>query len=123
MPDGSAASELLQPNEARPATADMPEGGWPAVLLDAREQLLSGRSSLEKLKGFRDVVREVHDFGTVPPRALQAAPPTREAYQEEVIEPIGDRNDLYWFTAAPRQFRAGAWLEHPSCGASHDDMR
>ena len=42
MPDGGAASELLQPNEARPATADVPEGGWPAVLLDAREQLLAG---------------------------------------------------------------------------------
>jgi hypothetical protein len=109
MPDGSAASELLQPNEARPATADMPEGGWPAVLLDAREQLLSGRSSLEKLKGFRDIVREVHDFGTVPPRALQAAPPTREAYQEEVIEPIGDRNDLYWFEFAQERNREDAY--------------
>jgi hypothetical protein len=69
------------------------------VLLDAREQLLSGRSSLERrsVKGFRDIVREVHDFGTVPPRALQAAPPTREAYEEEAIEPILDRHDLYWF--------------------------
>jgi SAM domain (Sterile alpha motif) len=99
IPDGGAASELLQRNEARPATADMPEGGWPAVLLDAREQLLSGRSSLERrsVKGFRDIVREVHDFGTVPPRALQAAPPTREAYEEKAIEPILDRHDLYWF--------------------------
>jgi hypothetical protein len=99
MPDGSAASELPQPNEARPATADMPEGGWPAVLLDPREQLLSGRSSLEKrsVKGFRDIVREVHDFATVPSRTLQAAPPTREPYQQEAIEPILDPHDLYWF--------------------------
>jgi hypothetical protein len=99
MPDGGAVSELLQPNEANPATADMPEGGWPAVLLDAREQLLSARSSLEKqsVNGFRDIVREVHDFGTVPARALQAAPSTRKAYQEDAIEPVIDRDDSYWF--------------------------
>lgn len=69
------------------------------MLLDPREQLLSARSSLEKqsVKGFRDIVREVHDFGAVPPRALPAAPPMREAYQEESIEPILDPHDLYWF--------------------------
>jgi hypothetical protein len=99
MPDGGAVSELLQPNEPNPATADISDGGWPAVLLDSRDQLLSGRSSLEKqsVKGFRDIVREVHDFGTVPARALQAAPPTRKSYQEEAIEPVLDRDDSYWF--------------------------
>ncbi len=101
-PYRGAASESPQRDGASPATTNMPEGGWPAVLLDAREQRLSGRSSLEKqsVKGFRDIVREVHDFGTVTPKALQAAPPIPEAYQEEAIEPIGDRNDLYWFEFA-----------------------
>ena len=51
----------------------------------------------------------MHDFGKVPPRAFQAAPPTREAYQEEVIEPIGDRNDLYWFEFAPQRNREDAY--------------
>jgi hypothetical protein len=51
MPDGGAASDPPRHDDATPASADMPEGGWPAVLLDAREQLLSGRSSLEKQSG------------------------------------------------------------------------
>ena len=85
MPDGGAASEPPRRDDANPAPADMPEGGWPAVLLDAREQLLSGWSSLEKqaVKGFRDVVREVHDFGAETAQAAQTTPQSREACEEE----------------------------------------
>jgi hypothetical protein len=53
MPDGGAASEPPRRADANPAPADMPEGGWPAVLLDAREQPWSGCSSLEKTSGER----------------------------------------------------------------------
>jgi hypothetical protein len=36
MPDGGAASGPPRRDDANPASADMAEGGWPAVLLDAR---------------------------------------------------------------------------------------
>ena len=90
MPDGGAASEPPRRDDANPA--DMPEGGWPAVLLDAREQLWSGWSSLEKqaVKGFRDIAREVHDFDAVTAPAVQTTPQSREACEEEVIEPVLD---------------------------------
>jgi hypothetical protein len=106
MPDGGAASDPPRHDDATPASADMPEGGWPVVLLDAREQLLSGRSSLEKqsVKEFRDIVREVHDFRAVPAPAAQTVPDTREAYEEEPIEPV-DSHDLYWFEFETAQER------------------
>jgi hypothetical protein len=91
MPDGGAASEPPRRDDANPA--DMPEGGCPAVLLDAREQLWSGWSSLEKqaVKGFRDIAREVHDFDaeTAPP--VQTTPQSRQACEEEAAS-----QDLNW---------------------------
>ena len=68
--------------------ADLPRAGWTAVLPSARERLLSGRSSLKKqgVKGFRDVVGEVHDLGTATAKAAQTARQTREAYEPEVPE-------------------------------------
>jgi SAM domain (Sterile alpha motif) len=95
MPDGGAASEPPRRDDANPAPTDMPEGGWPGVL--PSEQLLSGWSSLETqaVKGFRDVVREVHDFGAVTPTAMQTGQQSREACEEEAIEPVVDPRDLY----------------------------
>jgi hypothetical protein len=65
--------------------ADLPRAGWTAVLPSARERLLSGRSSLKKqgVKGFRDVVGEVHDLGAATAKAAQTARQTREAYEPE----------------------------------------
>ena len=83
-----------------------PDGGtaseppdWPAVRPDPREQLWSGWSAMEEeaVSGFREEVREVHDFGAVTPTAMQTAPQTGEPYEEEEIEPIVDPHDLYWF--------------------------
>ena len=64
---------------------DLPRAGWTAVLPSARERLLSGRSSLKKqgVKGFRDVVGEVHDLGAATAKAAQTARQTREAYEPE----------------------------------------
>src|SRR6516164_2477322 len=64
---------------------DLPRAGWTAVLPSARERLLSGRSSLKKqgVKGFRDVVGEVHDLGAATAKAAQTARQTREAYERE----------------------------------------
>jgi hypothetical protein len=66
---------------------------------DPREQLWSGWSAMEEeaVSGFREEVREVHDFGAVTPTAMQTAPQTGEAYEEEEIEPVVDPHDLYWF--------------------------
>jgi hypothetical protein len=97
MPDGGTASEPPRCDDANPAPADMPEGGWPAVLLS--EQLLSGWSSLEKqaVKGFRDVVREVHDFGAETAPAAQTTPQSREACEEEAaVEAVLNPRDLNW---------------------------
>ena len=55
------------------------------MLPSARERLLSGRSSLKKqgVKGFRDVVGEVHDLGAATAKAAQTARHTREAFEPE----------------------------------------
>jgi hypothetical protein len=68
--------------------ADTPSAKAGAVFPDVREQLLSGRSSLEKqaVKGFRDVVREVHDFDVVTAKVPKTARQTREAYEEEALQ-------------------------------------
>ena len=72
---------------------------WPAVRPDPREQLWSGWSAMEEeaVSGFREELRAVHNFGAVTPTAMQTAPHTGEAYEEEEIEPIVDPHDLYWF--------------------------
>src|SRR5262249_42441512 len=96
MPDYGGASEPPQRDEDSPVPADMPEEGWPAVLLDARYQPLSGRSSLEKRpgKGFRDIV---DDFGTMPAPAAQTRPQVRELrHEEEEVEPVFNREDFNW---------------------------
>jgi hypothetical protein len=86
-PDGGADSE--------PPRRD---NGWPAVR-DAREQFLSGRSSMEgeALSGFREIVRQVHDLDALTPMARQASPRAREVYEEKAIEPTPDSNESYWF--------------------------
>ena len=63
-PDGGTqvvSRELRRDGADRPS-ADLPSAGRPPVLPDTRERLLNGRSSLAKqaVKGFRDVIREVH---------------------------------------------------------------
>jgi hypothetical protein len=63
-PDGGTqvVSRELRRDGADRLPADLPSAGQPPVLADARERLLNGRSSLAKqaVKGFRDVIREVH---------------------------------------------------------------
>jgi hypothetical protein len=55
------------------------------VLPSARERLLRGWSSLKKqgVKGFRNVVGEVHDLGAATAKTAQTARQTREAYEPE----------------------------------------
>ena len=69
------------------------------MLLDAREQLWTGWSSLEKqaVKGFRDIAREVHDFDAETAPAAQTTPQSREACEEEAaVEPVLNPPDLNW---------------------------
>jgi hypothetical protein len=91
-----------------------PDGGtaseppdWPAVRPDPREQLWSRWSAMkeEAVSGFREELRAVHDFGAITPTAMQTAPHTGEAYEEEEIEPIVDPHDLYWFKLVTPQER------------------
>ena len=75
-PEGAAqvrrASGAPRRDRSSPPPADLPRAGWTAVLPSARERLLSGRSSLKKqgVKGFRDVVGEVHDLGAATAKAV-----------------------------------------------------
>ena len=84
-PQVRRASAAPRRDRSSPPPADLPRAGWTAVLTSARERLLSGRSSLKKqgVKGFRDVVGEVHDLGAPTAKAAQAARQTREAYEPE----------------------------------------
>jgi hypothetical protein len=88
-PEGAAqvrrASGAPRRDRSNPPPADLPRSGWTAVLPSARERLLSGRSSLKKqgVKGFRDVVGEVHDLGAATAKAAQTARQTREAFEPE----------------------------------------
>jgi len=88
-----AASETPRPGRAEPRR---PEANWPKHDADetagaeatvrragaptARERLLSGRTSSltrDGIKGFRDVVGEVHDLGAATARSAQTARDTR----------------------------------------------
>ena len=86
-PDGSGASGPPPRNRANPSPADRPWVGSPGP--DAREQLLSGPSSLKKQEttGFRDV----HDLtvGTA-----KEAKGVHEAYEEEAPQYLAE--ELYW---------------------------
>jgi hypothetical protein len=48
----------------------------------------------EAVSGFREVVREVHDFGGVTPTPTQTVPRTPEAYEEKAIEFIVNPHDF-----------------------------
>jgi SAM (Sterile alpha motif) domain-containing protein len=92
--DGDIASEL-------------PRRDWPAVRPDPRERPFSGWSAMEEqaVSGFREELREVHDFGAETSAAMQTAPHAGEAYEEETIEPLVDPHDLYWSKLDPPQER------------------
>ncbi len=85
VPQVRRASGAPRRDRSNTPPADLPRAGWTAVLPSARERLLSGRSSLKKqgVKGFRDVVGEVHDLGAATAKAAQTARHTREAYEAE----------------------------------------
>jgi SAM (Sterile alpha motif) domain-containing protein len=96
MPDDSADFEPPRRDVAKPIPADMPEGDWPAAVLDARKQPLNGRRSLEKrsVKGFRDIVG---DFRAIPAPAGQPGPQLPELPdEEELVEPAFDPEDFNW---------------------------
>ena len=85
--DGSGASGPPLRNRANPSPADRPWVGSPGP--DAREQLLSGPSSLKKQEttGFRDV----HDLSV---GTAKEAKGVREAYEEEAPQYLTE--ELYW---------------------------
>jgi len=84
-PEGVYASEAPRRDRSSPPPADLSRAGWTAVLPSARERLLRGWSSLKKqgVKGFRNVVGEVHDLGAATAKTAQTARQTREAYEPE----------------------------------------
>ena len=86
-PDGSGASGPPPRNRANPSPADRPWVGSPGP--DAREQLLSGPSSLKKQEttGFRDF----HDLSV---GTAKEAKGVREAYEEEAPQYLAE--ELYW---------------------------
>ena len=84
-PEGVYASGAPRRDRSSPPPADLPRARWTAVLPSARERLLRGWSSLKKqgVKGFRNVVGEVHDLGAATAKTAQTARQTREAYDPE----------------------------------------
>jgi hypothetical protein len=76
-------AEAARKSRSEPRAERRPRAGWTAVLPSARERLLRGWSSLKKqgVKGFRNVVGEVHDLGAA--TAKKTARQTREAYEPE----------------------------------------
>jgi hypothetical protein len=79
-PNVGGASEPSRQGNGNPAPTDMPEARWPAVLP-------SGHASLERVRGLRDVVREVHDFGSIIGTAAQTGSHAREVHEEKAVEP------------------------------------
>jgi hypothetical protein len=69
------ASGAPRRDRSSPPPADLPRAGWTAVLPSARERLLRGWSSLKKqgVKGFRNVVGEVHDLARQQPATEEPA--------------------------------------------------
>jgi hypothetical protein len=66
-----------------PHSAAEPETPRPAAPPTARERLLSGRTTTLTeggIKGFRNVVNEVHDLGAATAKAAQSARDTRDQY-------------------------------------------
>ena len=79
---GAQAASGPRQNRANPSPTDSPWAGWPTEeVADAREQLLSGQSSLKKqaVKRFRDI----DDFGAATAEAATTVDQTRDAYEEE----------------------------------------
>jgi len=78
-----------------------------ALPLTARERLLNARTSSagrEGIRGFRDVVSEVHDLGSATAKAAQAARDTRDSYgpaaaphwRDERSAPLSGHNDAHF---------------------------
>jgi hypothetical protein len=85
-PVGSARegrkTEPSLPKQDRPAAAEG-EVPRPPAQPTARERLLSGRTTTLTeggIKGFRNVVNEVHDLGAATAKAAQSARDTRDSY-------------------------------------------
>ena len=78
-------AEAARKSRSEPRADRRPRAGWTAVLPSARERLLRGWSSLKKqgIKGFRNVVGEVHDLCAATARTAQTARQIREAYEPE----------------------------------------
>jgi hypothetical protein len=75
----------------------------------ARERLLGARPqslSQQGIKGFRNVVSEVHDLGTATARAAQSARNTRDSYGDETPEEVDDFHSDTQFGADERGYEA-----------------
>ena len=101
------AGRVEQKRAEPPARADTAEVARvdepptrPAPPTSARERLLGARSpnslSREGIRGFREVVNEVHDLGGATAKAAKSARDTRDSYR-----PVSMRRDGEAATAAP----------------------
>lgn len=75
----------------------------------AREQLLGARTpslSQQGIKGFRNVVSEVHDLGAATAKAAQSARNARESYEDEQFEDVDDFHSDTQFGADAREDEA-----------------
>jgi hypothetical protein len=78
----------VRPDPEPAADAEAPR---PAAPTTARERLLSGRTTTLTeggIKGFRNVVNEVHDLGTAAAKAAQSARDTRDQYGVGSAQPF-----------------------------------
>jgi hypothetical protein len=100
-------NEPVPPRPAREETAtEAPRRGEPP---SARERLLGARTqslSQQGIKGFRNVVSEVHDLGAATAKAAQSARDTRDSYEDETPEDVDDYHSDTQFGADVRDDEA-----------------
>ena len=84
-PNVDGSSHQSSQGDGNPGPADVPELRLPAVR--PGEQSLGEQSSLEAVRGSRDVVSEVHGFAGIIGTAAQTGPHARQVREEEAVDP------------------------------------
>ena len=103
-------TDLLRPKQAQPEPKE-PEAPPPAVPATARERLLSARTTTltqEGIRGFRNVVNEVHDLGASTAKSAPARD-TRDSYGSgfsQQILPAAESNTPSPQNVSQQQFDA-----------------
>jgi hypothetical protein len=122
----------FRPSGAETGTAEVPSRPAP----NARERLLGAREpslSQDSIKGFRNVVNEVHDLGSATAKAAQSARNARDSYNPAPARQIAPADQAEELDDAEAGYDSHGWdEEHAAAGAAlghgayedqHDGLR